>query len=73
MGCHTEKSLAVRIYQMFIAAVPLGLGKACYLLLMRQHWIFPGSSAVEQSTVNRSVASSNLARGAIHFISAILV
>ena len=27
--------------------------------------LFPGSSAVEHSTVNRQVASSNLARGAI--------
>ena len=30
--------------------------------------MFPGSSAVEQSTVNRLVASSNLARGAIHHL-----
>lgn len=27
--------------------------------------LFPGSSAVEHSTVNRQIASSNLARGAI--------
>ncbi len=33
-----------------------------------QRMVFLDSSAVEQSTVNRSVASSNLARGATFFI-----
>jgi hypothetical protein len=44
--------------------VTLGLCKADEGLLYAAHTTVPDSSAVEQSTVNRLVASSNLAQGA---------
>ena len=42
-------------------------GRLCYTLPAREHLfrLFLGSSAVEHSTVNRMVAGSNPARGAI--------
>jgi hypothetical protein len=43
-------------------------GKALLMARRAQRMVFLDSSAVEQSTVNRSVASSNLARGATFFI-----
>ena len=46
-------------------------GKALLMARRAQRMVFLDSSAVEQSTVNRSVASSNLARGATFPISTI--
>ena len=46
----------------------LGKGSLDYSLLLLEPFLparFPGSSMVEHSAVNRRVASSNLARGAI--------